>query len=81
MEDGVGVGEDFGVPEAEDAIAARLKVFCATAVVGCLLLVLAAVEFDDQFCCQALEVGEVPANGALPSEFEACKLSVPEVIP
>ena len=81
MEDSVGVGEDFVVPEAEDAVAARLKVFCALEVVGCLLLMLAAVQLNDQLCCRALEVGEVLPDGGLPSEFEPCKLPVPKMLP
>ena len=66
---------------AAAAVAARLKVFCALEVVGCLLLMLSAIQLNDQLCCQALEVGEVLPDGGLPSEFEAYKLSVPKVFP
>ena len=46
-----------------------------------LLLMLAAVEFYDELCGVALEVGDVRPDGALPPEFEARKLAGPEVTP
>ena len=46
-----------------------------------LLLMLSAVQFNDKISGVALEVGDVQSDGALPSEFEACKLTGTEVAP
>jgi hypothetical protein len=42
---------------------------------------LSAVEFDNQFYCRCIEVGDVVAEGLLPVELHAANLFSPEAVP
>jgi hypothetical protein len=82
LEDGLDVFEDFVVPESQDGVALTRKPFVSDGVVG-VVVVLAAVGFDDDSGVVADEIGDVASDGVLSSEFHAELVSAqvfPEVL-
>ena len=73
--------EDFVVPEAEDCVALLSQKGIALLVVGVLVRVLAAVQFDEQFVGHAGEIDDVRAYRLLTAEFVAVELFVTQVVP
>ena len=71
---GFGVFEDIVVPEADDFVALGVEPGGAAGVVGNLVGVLAAVDFDDQAAFVAEEVDDVGADGGLPADLVAVEL-------
>lgn len=58
------------IPKADDFVALRFEIFCTFCVVFLLIEVLAAIEFDDEFCFWGAEIGDVVSNGVLSSEID-----------
>lgn len=83
FEDGIGLGEDDVVPEADDLNAARVEEAGADFVTGAALVavVLAAVELDCKFGSVAVEVEDIGREWVLAAEFVAGESAVAEVTP
>jgi hypothetical protein len=64
------VGQHFVVVETQDAIAVRFQMLCSGGVLLGLLLVNAAIHFDDQFVCGAVEVEDEWPDGILVAESQ-----------
>lgn len=79
--EGVGVLEDFVVPEADDLEAEGFEVGGAGGVAGGGLGMLAAVEFDDELEVGAEEVGDVGAERDLALPAVAAEASIAEAGP
>lgn len=69
--DAFGVGQDFAVGEAEDAIALGFQKFRAGSIVGLAARVAVAIEYDDQAFGAGREIGDVGRDDDLPREFDA----------
>jgi hypothetical protein len=73
LQDALHSGKDFVVAESHDGIAERFEVSHAFGV-GCdLLLVVLAVDFDDDPMSAADEVDDIPADWILASEVIAAE--------
>ena len=59
------------IPKADDFVAERVQVFCSFFIVFFLLQVLTAIQFDDEFLFDADKIGNVLANGVLPSKVDS----------
>ena len=70
-DDGVEVGEDLGVGEAEDAIALGFEAVGAELVLADGLVVGEAVDFDDQTGGEADEIDDVAVEAVLAAEGAA----------
>jgi hypothetical protein len=87
VEDGlrhtVDLGQHIGVPEAQDPITHGIEASSPDGIQGLVvrLVVLPAIDFDDESAGQAGKVGDIPADWDLPSEPEACHLAAAKVIP
>jgi hypothetical protein len=75
------VGEDGGIPEAQDAQAFVFEVGGAAGVVGDLIGVLPAVEFDDEAGFEAEEVEEEGAPWDLAAPFPSAEAGGPQRVP
>jgi hypothetical protein len=69
------------VPEAQNAIAGRSQEIITPLIVGHLLSVLAAVEFNDELAIERGKVTDIEADLMLAAEFEAGELPPPEATP
>jgi hypothetical protein len=69
------------VPEAQHPEAARAEQFAAPTVRPSLLLVLPAIDFDDQAGFEAYEVNDVLANRSLPAKFRTHPPARAQVVP
>ena len=76
LQDSEAVLEDFVVPEAQDFVALLSQERITFLVVGVLVRMLTAVEFDEQFVGHAGEIDDVRAYRLLAAEFVAVKLFV-----
>ena len=61
----------FVVPKADDFIVERVQVFCSFFVVLFLFQMLTSIEVDDEFLFDADKVGDIFANGVLPSKIDS----------
>ena len=59
------------VPKADDFVAERVQVFCSFFVVFFLFQMLTSIQFDDEFLFDAGKIGNVFANGMLPSKVDS----------
>ncbi len=64
---------DLGIPEADDTISLLLKPKLPVAVAfsSLVLVVMPAVEFDDELCGRAEEIDNIPTDRSLPSKMGA----------
>ena len=69
--DSVDVVHYFMIPETDDLVTQRFKIFSSFGVIHFLLQVLTAVQLDDEFPLDAAEIGDIFANGMLPSKIHA----------
>lgn len=69
--DPVDIVHHLMIPETDDPVTQRSKIFSSFGVIRFLLQVLAAVQFDDEFPLNAAEIGDILANGMLPSKIYA----------
>lgn len=67
--------QHFIVPVAHHPVALGFEVLGATLVVVLLILMLGAVEFNDDFSIFAEKVDDVVADGDLAAEFVAVQLA------
>ena len=65
----IDIFEHVMVPEPEDAVSRRLQSFCSLQIIFCLIQVLAAIDFDDQFSAGSTEVYNVMADGVLSTKL------------
>ena len=65
VKDGLGVADDFVVPESEDAVASTVQAFGSCGVCLFSLVVLSAVDFDDQLGFSANEVDDHAVDDSL----------------
>ena len=61
----------FIVPKADDFVAQRVQVFRSLFIILFLFQMLTSIQFDDEFLFDADEIGDVVANGVLPSKVES----------
>src|SRR5215216_816310 len=59
------------IPKPQDSIAVRFQVFYSLVIILCLLEMLTAIQLDDQFRFRRAKVGDVLANGMLPTEGDS----------
>ena len=79
--DAFGLLQHVVIPEAQDAVALVLQKQAALLVVGLLVGVLSAVQFDNQPDCRGGKIGDVTANDVLAAEFDAVQLSAAQAPP
>ena len=81
--DAFGLLQHVVIPEAQDAVALVLQKQAALLVVGLLVGVLSAVQFDfdNQPDFRGGKIGDVTANNVLAAEFDAVQLSTAQVSP
>jgi len=70
------VPHDFAVCETQDTIASRVQIGCSFCVVSNsrISTMLVAVEFDNELCAVAAEVGDVFVKGCLATEMQTTAL-------
>ena len=69
--DSVDVVHHLMIPKADDSVAQGSKIFSSFGIIRFLFQVLAAVQLDDEFLLDAAEIGDIFANGMLPSKIHA----------
>ena len=78
---GMGLLQDFVIPEADNGESQVLQVLCPRFVIGGLFDVLAAVYFDNQFGFHADEIEDVLAKWLLAAEAVAAQSFAAQVLP
>jgi hypothetical protein len=81
LQNTIDVFGDVGIPEAQDRYAALLEPFIAVAVARPGLSVLAAVEFDSESQCGAIEVENVTPGWMLAAKLRVTELAVSQLLP
>jgi hypothetical protein len=70
-DDSIDVRHDVVIPESEDAVSLRYKIFGTLCVPLFMLQVRASIQFDYKMVTRRTEVGHIRANGMLPAEHNA----------
>ena len=73
----------FVVSESQNSVAICLEPVCPCFVVLTppILAMLSAIQFQDELCCWAIEVGDIWANWLLPAETQTGDLFAAEQCP
>lgn len=69
--DTVDIVHHLMIPKTDDPVTQRSKIFSSFGIIRFLLQVLTAVQLDDEFPLDAAEIGDIFANGMLPSKIHA----------
>ena len=77
----LGALQDVVVPEAQDALAARLEIAAAFGIISGLFEMLPAVGFHHQFRPVTDEIAHIRTNRFLTAEFAPAQATVAQVIP
>ena len=81
LHDALGLVHDVAVPESEDAVTLRPQESVAVCIVGRLVEMLTAVEFDDDSHLGADEVADVGPDHVLAPELESRHLAAAQATP
>jgi hypothetical protein len=73
--------EHLIVPKPQCSESLRLKLPVPARIIFGLLLMLPAIEFDNQFHLQAGKIGDIGLDGDLAPESVAPKLPIPQKVP
>lgn len=80
LQDTIQIFEDFVVPEADNLPTLVFQPGGAFQILR-IIVMLTAIQFDDQLSLDANEVGYIPADRMLPTELEPIQLPIPNSDP
>ena len=80
LQDAVHIGQNLVVPEADHSPALAFEPDSAFEVLW-IVRVLPAIELDDYLSFDAGEIGDVPSDRMLATEFEPVELPIPNTEP
>ena len=81
FQDTIDVLGHIAVPETDDGLAVCLDHARPSGVLGSSLSMLSAIEFDDQTCAPASEIGNIRPDRILPCEFRPFDLASAQSLP
>jgi hypothetical protein len=81
FEHAIEILEHFVVPKPEDEVTTRFQILGSTRILLSLLVVLAAVEFDDELRVWATEIDDKSVQRHLAPELQTAKPSVAQSKP